>query len=48
MGKDAKFIVRLSAGERTNDLVARGRVAKNTRQRAMVLLRVDQGEAGPA
>ncbi len=49
MGKEAKFIVRLLVGERKqlNDLVAHGRVAKNTRQRAMILLRVDQGEAGP-
>jgi hypothetical protein len=49
MGKEAKFIVRLLGGERKqlNDLVAQGRVAKTTRQRAMILLRVDQGEAGP-
>jgi len=50
MGKEAKYIVRLSAEERQEleDLVARGRVAKATRQRAMVVLWADEGELGPA
>ena len=49
MGKEAKYVVRLSAEERVRleDLVARERVAKATRQRAQVLLRADQGENGP-
>ena len=49
MGKEAKYIVRLSNKERVQleDLVARGRVAKATRQRAQVLLRADQGQEGP-
>jgi len=49
MGKEAKCVVRLSSEERgqLGDLVARGRVAKATRQRAQVLLRADQGEEGP-
>ena len=49
MGKEAKYVVRLSGEERgqLEDLVARGRVAKATRQRAQVLLRTDQGQNGP-
>ena len=49
MGKEAKYVVRLSCAERerVEHLVARGRVAKATRQRAQVLLRADEGEAGP-
>jgi transposase len=49
MGKEAKYVVRLSCAERESveQLVARGRVAKATRQRAQVLLRADEGEAGP-
>jgi len=49
MGKEAKYIVRLSKEEREqlDDLVARGRVAKATRQRAQVLLQADQGPDGP-
>ena len=49
MGKEAKYVVRLSAEERrvVENLVTRGRVAKATRQRAQVLLRADEGEAGP-
>ena len=45
MGKEAKYIVRLSAEERKEleGLVARGRVAKATRQRAMILLWADEG-----
>ena len=50
MGKEAKYVVRLSDEERgqLEDLVARGRVAKATRQRAQVLLRADQGPKGPS
>jgi transposase len=50
MGKEAKYIVRLSGEERKEleDLVARGRVAKATRQRAMILLWAEAGEGGPA
>jgi transposase len=49
MGKEAKYVVRLSSEERgqLENLVARGRVAKTTRQRAQVLLRTDQGDDGP-
>jgi transposase len=49
MGKEAKYVVRLSSEEREQleDVVARGRVAKATRQRAQVLLRADQGKNGP-
>jgi transposase len=49
MGKDAKYVVRLSSEERgqLENLVAQGRVAKATRQRAQVLLRTDQGQEGP-
>lgn len=49
MGKEAKYIVRLCVEERKEleDLVARGRVAKATRQRAMILLWADEGELGP-
>jgi transposase len=49
MGKEAKFVVRLSDAERgqLENLVARGRVAKATRQRAQVLLRADQKPKGP-
>ena len=50
MGKDAKYVVQLSTEERKRleDVVARGRVAKSTRERAMILLRADQSEHGPA
>jgi transposase len=48
MGKEAKYVVRLSEEERglLESLVSRGRVAKTTRQRAQVLLQADQGENG--
>src|SRR3990170_503743 len=48
MGKEAKYVVRLSAEERKQleVLVARGRVAKATRQRAQILLRADEDEQG--
>jgi hypothetical protein len=49
MGKEAKYVVRLSHEERSQleNLVARARAAKATRQRARVLLRADQGLGGP-
>ena len=49
MGKEAKYVIRLSDEERgqLENLVARGRVAKATRQRAQVLLRADQEPKGP-
>lgn len=48
MGKDAKYIVRLSEEERgrLSELVARGRVSATVRQRALILLKVDAD--GPA
>ncbi len=48
MGRDAKYVVRLLAEERRQleNVVARGRVAKATRQRALILLRADRGEDG--
>lgn len=48
MGKEAKYVVRLSCTERKSleHLVACGRVAKATRQRAQVLLWADEGAAG--
>ena len=47
MRKDAKYVVRLSVEEwkRLKDVVARGRVAKATRERAMILLRADHDPA---
>jgi transposase len=43
MGKEAKYIVRLSDAERRElgELVARGRVAATVRQRALILLKAD-------
>jgi transposase len=48
MGRDAKYVVRLLPDERKQleTVVARGRVAKATRQRALILLRADRGEDG--
>lgn len=48
MGKEAKYVVRLSEEERTRlgELVARGRVAASVRQRALILLQADV--EGPA
>jgi len=48
MGKEAKYVVRLSAEERgqLGELVARGRVAASVRQRALILLKADV--EGPA
>ena len=49
MGKDAKYVVRLSGEERQQlqSMVDAGRGSKETRQRARVLLKADQSEAGP-
>lgn len=43
MGKEAKYVVRLSEEERDQlgELVARGRVAAGVRQRALILLKAD-------
>lgn len=48
MGKEAKYVVRLSEAEREQlgELVARGRVAASVRQRALILLKADV--EGPA
>jgi transposase len=49
MGKDAKYIVRLTADERQQlqTWVHEGRGAKSVRQRARVLLKADQAEGAP-
>lgn len=49
MGKDAKYVVRLSAEERQSleTLVATKRVAAAKSLRARMLLKADIGEAGP-
>ena len=49
MGKDAKYIVRLTAEERQRlqALVDGGRGAKSVRQRARLLLKADQAEEAP-
>lgn len=49
MGKDAKFVVRLEAGERDElqALVDQGHGSKETRKRARVLLKADQSEGAP-
>ena len=50
MGREAKHIVELSAEERAElqEMVDRGRRSKTIRQRALILLRADQGEGGLA
>lgn len=50
MGKDAKFVVRLTKDERSElrAIVDEGRGSKSVRQRARVLLKTDESEAGPA
>jgi hypothetical protein len=50
MGKDAKYVVRLDAGERQQlqVLVDEGRGSKSVRQRARVLLKADQAAEAPA
>ncbi len=50
MGKEAKYVVRLSFEERTElqTMVDSGRGAKETRRRARILLKADQAAGGPA
>lgn len=50
MGKDAKYVVRLSAEERRQlqSIVDEGSGSKETRQRARVLLKADKSQRGPA
>lgn len=50
MGKDSKFIVRLRAEERVElqSMVDEGRRSKSVRQRARILLKADESEAGLA
>jgi transposase len=50
MARDAKFVVRLDESERgrLQDLVDRGRGSKTIRNRALILLKADEGERGPA
>lgn len=50
MGKDAKYVVRLTPEERDQlqAWIDEGRGAKTVRQRARVLLKADQAEAAPA
>jgi hypothetical protein len=50
MSKEAKFVVRLTDEERAElqAMVDEGRGAKTVRQRARVLLKVDESEEGPA
>lgn len=49
MSKDAKFVVRLTDEERVElqRMVNEGRGSKSVRQRARVLLKTDESEAGP-
>lgn len=50
MDKEAKYVVRLGAEERSELqlMVDQGSGTKETRRRAMILLRADQGSDGPA
>lgn len=50
MSKDAKYVVRLTEGERSElqAMIDEGRGAKSVRQRARLLLKTDESEAGPA
>jgi len=50
MGKDAKYVVRLddSERERLQQLVDQGKGSKTIRNRAWILLKADEGAAGPA
>jgi transposase len=50
MGKVAKYVVRLDEAERTQlqAMVDRGKGSKTFRNRAMILLKADEGEQGPA
>jgi transposase len=50
MGKEAKFVVRLSGEERRQlqEIVDKGSGSKEARRRARVLLKADQSKRGPA
>jgi transposase len=50
MSKEVKYVVRLTSEERAElqSMVDAGRGSKSVRQRARVLLKVDESEAGPA
>jgi hypothetical protein len=50
MARDAKFVVRLDESERgrLQNLVDRGLGSKTIRNRALILLKADEGDGGPA
>ena len=50
MGKDDKYVVRLDAEERVElqSMVDEGRRSKSVRQRARILLKVDESQSGSA
>ncbi len=50
MGKEAKFIVRLSTAERDRllELIAKGKRSAAVRARARILLKADASQSGPA
>lgn len=50
MGKEAKYVVKLDAEEREQlqGLISKGSCAASVLQRARMLLKADQSEAGPA
>lgn len=50
MGMEAKFIVKLTIEERQHlqSMIDAGRNSKSVRQRARILLKADESEAGPA
>ena len=50
MEKNAKFVVRLDESERgrLQEMVDRGQGSKTIRNRALILLKADEGEGGPA
>jgi transposase len=49
MGKEAKYVVRLTTEERAslNALIGKGRVARDKQLRARILLKADVSEEGP-
>ena len=50
MARDVKFVVRLDESERgcLQEMVDRGQGSKTIRNRALILLKADEGEGGPA
>ena len=50
MARDAKFVVRLDESERgrLQEMVDRGQGSKTIRNRALILLKADEGESGAA